>query len=193
MKHPESLAPFIVVVGRHAVGKSTICKAFEKTGYDAYGEIGKELRKEVAFEYSDSVPWFDQKVMELEMTRDAKLQGEINSRPIVIETWHVGNIAFAEQRSPEIAQQYREFLKNHLKTIQPLAVLVDVDDKVFEERASDPVLESELVRKEFYSAVKDSIVEVLKDCEIPYVEVSGTENAEDVVRDVQAWWRKNTE
>lgn len=181
--------PLVAVVGRHAVGKSTVCGALEQAGFDTYPEIGKELRKEVDFEYMDSVEWFDLEVMKQEQARDAMLRDSFHRKPIAIETWHIGNIAFAAERSPQVASLYKERLREEIEKIEPVAIIVDVENAVFEERATDPIA-NEAERKQrlaFYDNIRRNIQDIISEFEIPRIEVSGQQDIHQTLDEIQSW------
>lgn len=169
------------------MGKTTFCSALEELGFEAHFEIGRKLRKRVDFSFSDKVEWFDQQVLNEEVKRDAQLSSY--SRPLAVETWHIGNIAFALERSPEVAARYKQLLPEALARFNPRAVLVDVDDLTFEDRASDPVdsVEGTEGRRKFYVRVNMNLRSLVSEFEIPCIEISGTDEVSDNLKKVKAW------
>jgi hypothetical protein len=98
----------IVFVGPHGAGKTTLgCRVATTLGWPFLHEIGAQLRLEALRADPNAhalcpQPGFDAQVMRLELARDREVQGHR-----VIETWHPGNLAYAESRSPREFKRYR--------------------------------------------------------------------------------------
>jgi len=102
--------PFIAVTGMHASGKSTATAYLASLGYFVHAELGWALRQHQLFEDPDSrtligsqLEWFDNLVLEAELQRDDFL-ASFSALPHCVETWHLGNLAYASVRSPGLAQ-----------------------------------------------------------------------------------------
>jgi predicted ATPase len=97
-------ATTLVLVGRHGAGKTTIGRRLEALlGWPFHEEIGKLLRREAILRDPGAhafvpQPDFDERVFRLELERDRRHAG--TSR--IVETWHPGNVAYAEARSPAV-------------------------------------------------------------------------------------------
>jgi ABC-type cobalamin/Fe3+-siderophores transport system ATPase subunit len=94
----------LVFIGPHGSGKTTLGKKVaELLGWQYHGEIGKMLRI-AALQQSGAnhalatQEGFDREVFLRELARDRFDRGLR-----VVETWHTGNLAYAEMRSPEVA------------------------------------------------------------------------------------------
>jgi energy-coupling factor transporter ATP-binding protein EcfA2 len=131
----------VVMIGPHGSGKTTLGKSLAKLlRWEYHEEIGKALRRQALLEHPDqtaekSQPDFDLKVFELERQRDRK---SFKSR--IVETWHPGNLAYAESRSPEIANQYAELLKKHVQQLGDIVLVqpLEIDESTSRERLSEP-------------------------------------------------------
>jgi len=97
----------IAIIGAHGSGKTTLCKAVAKSlGCIFHEEIGELLRVEHLARDSTAhaarpQPEFDREVIRREIERDA-LWHSSKEKFRVVETWHPGNIAYAQERSPEV-------------------------------------------------------------------------------------------
>lgn len=111
----------LVLVGAHGSGKSTLrAQLAERLGWRSDLELGERLRRE-ALEQEPALhaqviqPEFDRKVFEQELARDvAFLQLPDETRGgRVVETWHPGNLAYAQERSPEFYAEAQSILFKH--------------------------------------------------------------------------------
>ena len=126
----------VVITGIHSSGKTRLGNLLQHNGFVFFSEIGSELRKETTKNVSQSQIDFDLHVMEMEIKRDQRIVS-LDSIA-VIETWHVGNIAFAESRgSISVATEYRRKLYEQLERIMPIVIKLDISDTTFLQRASE--------------------------------------------------------
>lgn len=120
----------VLLLGIHGSGKSTLGRALADRGFTFHPEIGTEMRAVGDQAVSEAQEGFDRHVMALELSRDQKLFGD-GGLPI-IETWHLGNIAFAEARgSHDTAHQYRQFLAQRLHDVDVAVVMLRLTDEEF--------------------------------------------------------------
>ena len=116
----------IALVGPHGVGKTTLGRALAALlGLPFHGEVGRALAADPTWRSAgvtaaDAAERFDEELFRREAARDDGWRGA--SR--VIETWHPGNLAFAEQRSPAVALRWRLALQGSVAGerawVQPL-------------------------------------------------------------------------
>ena len=121
----------MVLVGPHGAGKSTLGRAIAaRLGVPFEGEIGKRLRNEaLARDPSRHAmlpqPDFDAAVFTDELARDAE---HLPGATRVVETWHPGNLAYADSRSAGEAARWRPVVEARIAAwrgvvrVQPLAI-----------------------------------------------------------------------
>lgn len=97
----------IVLIGPHAAGKTTLgTRLAAALGWRFDEELGERLRRQ-ALEVDQGAhaqrlqPDFDRQVLRAELARDARVT---DSGPRIVETWHLGNLAYAQLRSPAVAE-----------------------------------------------------------------------------------------
>lgn len=121
----------LVLIGPHSSGKTTLGRMIsERLGWPFHDEIGKRLRWEALAQDPDAhalrpQPDFDREVTARELARDAAYQGG----PRIVETWHPGNLAYAQSRSPQLTATLYEQIRHSLRGqdlsriwVQPLQI-----------------------------------------------------------------------
>ncbi|KKU18755.1 MAG: hypothetical protein UX29_C0019G0014, partial [Parcubacteria group bacterium GW2011_GWA2_46_10] len=76
--------------------------------------------------------------MKRELERDDSFLSQ-GIKAAVVETWHIGNIAYAEIRTPSVANEYKALLTKQLLKYNPLFFFLDISEATFRERANKPV------------------------------------------------------
>jgi thymidylate kinase len=128
----------IVIVGCYASGKSTLARQLSlMPKFQYFTEVGGELRASSMCRSSQSCSIFDELVMFRELERDKMLLESLNEKKnLVLEQWHIGNIAYAKVRNPQVAQNYISRLKNTntLQQFSPIVIFLEMDPKLISER-----------------------------------------------------------
>jgi len=103
----------LVLIGPHSAGKTTLGRRLGAAlGWPFDEEIGKRLRFEAIARDPKAhafvpQPEFDERVIREELERDLMRTGTVR----IVETWHPGNLAYAESRSPEVATRRTSLLR----------------------------------------------------------------------------------
>lgn len=136
----------VVFIGPHGSGKSTLGKALaRKLHWQFDEEIGYRLRQEALALDPEAYaqkhqPNFDIKVIQEELKRD-NLVTDFR----VTETWHPGNFAFVESRSPELVSQFKpvvdKIISKHRRStlVQPLLISLETAISRFHEPGTNKV------------------------------------------------------
>ena len=174
----------ICLLGIHTSGKTTIGEKLHSLGLPYYLEIGNELIQTVDFNSPEKVLWFDREIMKRELERDDSfLSNGVNVA--VVETWHIGNIAYAEIRTPSVANEYKALLKEQLNKYNPLFFFLDIDEKTFRERANEPVpLGIEENQFTFYQNIRNNILSLFKEFNIDYYSIDANQELDKVMKDI---------
>lgn len=139
-------ATTLVLIGPHGAGKTTLGRRLaELLGWRFDDELGERLRRQALANDPTAhaqlrQDLFDHQVLQQELARDA-IRGTLGDSR-VIETWHVGNLAYAQLRSPEVAAQFWHDTSMAIQRagdqtnvlIQPLRV----DETTLRKRQSEP-------------------------------------------------------
>lgn len=134
----------IVLVGAHGAGKTTLGRILaERLGVPFHAELGRELAQDPAWRPAgvtaeDAAEAFDTELFARELARDLAWQADPEASDLrVVETWHLGNLAYAEERSPETARAWAQTLWEHCRAQQVVVVWVAVDSDVLQVRQSE--------------------------------------------------------
>ena len=127
----------IVLVGPHGAGKSTIGQHLAALlDCPFHDEIGRRLMEQgrAGDDATERPLSFDAEVIAAELARDAAWSGALR----VVETWHFGNLAYALQRNPEIADHHLGAVACAVRHARPIVVPLTAPPEVLLERLSEP-------------------------------------------------------
>lgn len=130
----------IAIVGPHGVGKTTLGQALaRRLGVAFHDEVGRRLAADPILVPAhrtacDEQIAFDEAVFAAELARDQS--ASIADR--VVETWHPGNLAFAEARSPGFLARRLPGLRQHVRTRQAVVIALVAPAPVLRARQSEP-------------------------------------------------------
>lgn len=177
----EGRKKIIVFNGIHSAGKSDLGKKLDERlpGFRYFGEVGLEIRMEGELLVADPGVDFDRQILKRESERDAEILA-CKETP-VIETWHIGNTAYAMGRTPEVVPLFNERLGEMLKVVQPLAIFLEISHDTYQERKS-PRHDDE----EFYMRLIANTKKVYRDFGIEYVVVNNDGDIEKTFGEIAA-------
>lgn len=189
MQHPlkigsalETTRPFLVVAGIHGAGKSTATKHLSSLGYFVHAEIGWALRQQqihLAHKGSTlsgpNLEWFDKLIFDAELKRDRFLQ-EFTELPHCVETWHIGNLAYAIQRSPKVVSKLEKVLLQQVQALKPTIIHLTISEGTFCDRCSLPDLPTELLLP-FYLNIDRCIAQLISQYQLRAHVVSNDEDS----------------
>lgn len=125
-----------VMLGPHSSGKTTLGRALAGIGLPYFEEIGSVLRSTVDEAVTNSQEWFDAEVMHRELDRDALLLSQVTTP--VIESWHLGNLAFAlARKSTNVLDRYFPAVRERLAVFSPMIVRLEISDDEFLQRITE--------------------------------------------------------
>lgn len=186
LKRPK----YIVVAGMHAAGKSTAAKHFSKFGYLPHYEIGWSFRQNVLFRDPSALTlrganleWFDRSVLELELKRDVFISS-FEDLPHCIETWHIGNFAYARIRSPNLARELEDAFKIQARLMRPLFLVFSISKSVFIDRCILPDMSVDSLF-EFYCKIFDITVSTLTKHGCSYRLVQNDGSVEELLKSLR--------
>jgi len=172
----------IVFNGIHGAGKSTMARLFveRNQGFAYFPEIGGQLRQEVSYNAFQSKEDFDLEVMKRELARDKQLL--IDPKSPVVETWHIGNMAYILARNPHLFPSYQEAFNKQLLLFHPTAILLDIAWDTFRSRATEKIASDQVDRLiAFYQEVLENTVKIYGQFDIPYFRVKNEGNLHESI------------
>jgi len=176
----------IVLNGIHGSGKTTLAEAFAAAneGYKFFPEIGGQLRQKVAYNVLERRDDFDLAVMEREIARDQELL-RCAETPVV-ETWHVGNLAYVLARSPRLFDRYKAAFELQRDLFNPLVFLITIDWPTFRRRATEKIRPQQMVELQgFYQHIIDNTRLLYESLGIPFLEVSNNNGVGDALATIR--------
>lgn len=129
----------IVIAGPHGVGKTTIGSALAaRLGCPFHEELGYLLARACrppGCTAEAAQEGLDRAIFEAELARDEAWDP---ARRRVVETWHVGNLAYARGRSPAVAAEYLPRVCAAVARLRPVLLVLDAADSVLRTRQHEP-------------------------------------------------------
>lgn len=165
----------LVLNGVHAAGKTTIGEYLQSEGFRYEQEVAKRLIESDGYGWgSEGDESFQRAVFEREIKRDERLLATNDN--YVVETWHVGNIAHAEevasQRLVERERNYlRRALEETLQDVYGLFVRIDCEDVPVRSDDLEPPASSVV---SFYRRIEECILSLYDEYGIEYTVVDNS-------------------
>jgi len=160
-----------VLLGVHAAGKTSVGRILAQNGFSFFPEIAADIIER-------RMPWqlppsFDEAVIAKEFIRDQLFRHQ--SQPFFVETWHLGNLAYARVRNPEIASTYAELAKSRIEEFLPRIYFLRVSPEVVLARTAYFVSKEDRERAtEFFARVQLELLNVLEPFRRHTVEIDAT-------------------
>lgn len=153
----------LILVGVHGAGKTTLGQVLSSSlGVPFDPELGRLMRLEALerdplCDAQADQPWFDELLWQRELERDAKAQG-LRGLPVrrVVETWHIGNAAYAAARHGQEAA-WHERLRRVLAS-SPVPIIVQplcLGPEAFHARFGEPGINEAAVRQFLLKVARD--------------------------------------
>jgi hypothetical protein len=187
----EIKRPFIVVNGMHTAGKTTSLEYLSSLGYLGHAEIGWAFRQSIAYQnpgartlQGDDLEWFDTAILEMELARDQFIQG-IPYLPHCVETWHIGNLAYASQRSPHLVSKFETVFLAQTAKMGPAFIFLVIDRPTFMARCTmDDMDKDDLYT--FYTRIRDVTIGYLEQHRLKHYVVENNDSLEDLKHSLEA-------
>ena len=186
----------VCLIGAPGSGKSAVGFALEKKGYTFLKEKAQELiaRGMKPGLYADE--GFDRELMKLEFQRDKTLGEGL----YVLETWHPGNIAWIQIRSPNVERDYGYKFGKALENIAVHCIMLNIDNRVSKSRM-EHISEVEWTRagrskpewldpsKEYdyhrtLDVIRSNLIEIMENYRLAYSVIDASRPLEEVVEEV---------
>lgn len=153
----------LILVGVHGAGKTTLGRALSASlGVPFDQELGRLMRQEALArdplcDAQADQPWFDEQLWRRELERDTHASA-LRGQPIrrVVETWHIGNAAYAAARHSDDAtwkaRLYQVLASSPVPIIvQPLCL----GPEAFDVRFGEPGINEAKVRQFLLQVARD--------------------------------------
>jgi hypothetical protein len=158
-----------------------------RRGFLPHAEIGSVLRSGVVARQPEAFTlrgagndWFDLAILNLERARD-KFVEEAKSTGHCIETWHLGNLAYARLRSPALVPAFEEVLRLQTSLLRPKVAILEIDEWTFRRRAAMTDLDPDALY-EHYLGVRQHLLADAESFGLCYRVIENTGSVEDLSR-----------
>ncbi len=180
----------VVITGTHNAGKSSrIAQLASQAGTIALSELGGDLRRKAACASWTSCEIFDELVMLREFERDHQVVSQANQYHFVLlEQWHIGNLAHALIRSPHVAGEYNERLKEYLPHFEVPILWLHIHISPEEALRREVTNRSQSETKAmdiFYTRLEQGILDVYHKLGINYHFINGERPVMDIFSKVK--------
>ncbi len=173
--------PFLVLNGMHGSGKTTAQVYLSDLGYLTHAEIGWAYRQHLLQQHpeqdtllGENLEWYDRAIFEMEVARDAFIES-FTALPHCCETWHLGNLGYATQRSPQIVAELETIFLAQTARLAPVFVLLSIERGTFLERCTLQTAPPERLYA-FYKGIHDIMVDYLERYSLPYAVVNNDQS-----------------
>lgn len=178
----------IVFNGIHAAGKSAVAMELARQlSYTYFPEIGAEEHDKVDYNRLKELGFYDFNIIAREAARDNQLMQ--NPSVPVVETWHIGNLAYVRARTPYLSALAEGVLTSALERFDPLAVFLDISWETFKQRAKVGITPDNLrCLTKFFRYIQNEILETYKKFDIKHLIINNdgplTETLAEIKREL---------
>jgi hypothetical protein len=149
----------ISLIGLPSSGKTTIGKFLRNSGYELLPEAASIFISKGYEGGERARPEFDRKIMDFEFARDYRFYHSTHSVQIV-ETWHIGNLAYAMARDSFIVNEYKRAFTQTLNDLETRCLLLELTPKESYDRSLQ--LKKQTVNSVYFlTKVRDFMISVI--------------------------------
>jgi len=167
----------IVTTGVHNAGKSTIIQLLaQEKGIVVFSELGGELRAKTGCTSWQSCDIFDELVMLKEFERDKEIMSCLVNHTILLEQWHIGNIAHSIIRTPSVAKEYKARFSEYLSEWPSNLLVVHINlpmEQVLLRESGFLSNEDAIKMVSFYSQLNSETQELLNEWNLDVITIDG--------------------
>ena len=185
LESPARQCPFLVLNGMHGSGKTTAQIFLSDLGYLTHAEIGWAYRQLLARRHAEretllgeDLAWYDRAIFEMEVARDKFIEA-FTALPHCCETWHLGNLAYASQRSPEIIEELEEIFLAQTARLDPVFILLVIKRETFLKRCTLRDARPDQLYT-FYRELHEVMLAYLERYDLPYHLVNNDRTPDDL-------------
>ncbi len=180
----------IPVLGIHTAGKSTVANYLKKCGYRVYFEIAQELLNRGERVGTETTERIYELITQRELERDWDIL-KSNDEIVIIETWHIGNLAHARVRGLKEAKRIETLIKRHIleimKKVEVVPIFLEIPiGKIFERTKYYKEKEKNKRKNvlKFYKSLEKCYKDILKEFCLKYYSVDATKSPKIVKEQV---------
>mgnify|MGYP001080623192 CR=1 FL=1 len=179
----------VALVGLPSSGKTILGNFLELSGFRFLPEVAEALRQRGATVGEKAGFDFDRKVMQMEFRRDHYFLCSSHT-VLIVETWHLGNIAYATARSSPIVRTYKSRFSSTAEKVRIRCIVLNINPSTSYLRSLKSKKSAENSLK-FLEAVQRHTRSVLEEFRLPSIVIDASKGAEEIAFDaskaIRAW------
>lgn len=183
IKVGSNIKKVVVLSGIPTSGKTTLGKLLKEQGYSYVPEIVESFIKKGFKTGTEANQLLDKKVMTAEFCRDKQLLSGKKDL-IIIETWHIGNIAHAQLRNINVAKKYIKLFKKNAKKYRIYGIYLEIPYKTFWKRTKKYKDCNKQKTVSFFRLLRKQILKCYKEFKIPLQKINANRQIKLVLGDI---------